>query len=329
MDVATHLFIPYAAALAAFGFWRRGGQDDGRKASVAAVVGVSGFAPDLDGLLDGVAEAFPVLYALQHRGASHSLLFAPVLAFALVALLGLAARRWPRRFGLFTWRASLAPWVVLGAWSHLLLDSVTLAGIPLWWPFADGRVAFMLFHWLVIWLLPPLLIVLGLHAWGRVSRRGVVLVGAMAVATLLVLGGIRLAERPDIEGAMVFPRDSAKEWLVLEAHDNGSYHASLLRGGAFHEPMWFVPRAPLGAERAIEQARDTSGFRGFLMGSYGPRIVEAEARDAGWTIRFTDVAQRYEALHDPRWTPTTPFDAWGYVEFEVTDDEVRLTHRGW
>lgn len=329
MDIATHLLVPYAAALAAFGYWRKGGSGDRRRASAAAVVGVAGFAPDLDGLLDGIAEALPDYYWLQHRGVSHTLLFSPLFAFTLVGSLSLLARRWPARFGLFSWRASFVPWAVLGAWSHLMLDAVTLAGVPLWWPFAFGRTAFMLFHWLVIWLLPPAALVLGLHAFGKLDRRRLVQAGAALALVLVVLAGWRLAERPDMEEALVFPRDSAREWLVVRQAANESHHAALWRDGNLHDDMWFEPAEPAAAASAIGRARDTGGYKGFLMGSYGPEVVQAAREGDAWRVRFTDVAQRYEALHEPRWTPTTPFEDWGYVEFLVDEASVTLTHRGW
>lgn len=329
MDVATHLLVPYAGALAAFGFWRRGATDDRGRAAVALVFGVAGFSPDLDGFLKWVAELDERLYFMQHRGLSHSLVGAPLFALAFVGVLALFARRvgWLRNFA---WRRAFLPAIVLGSWTHLVLDGVTLAGVPLLWPFASGRWTLGIFSWLVIWLLPVCAAVLGLHTWGRLDRRGVVVSGAVVVAILVVVGGFRVATRPDVApGELVFPRESASEWLVATPAPSG-WTLATESGGIRRDMQDFEDVEPPEAAEAVARARDTGNYRGFLMGRYGPEVVVAVAASDGWDVTFTDAAQRYEALRDPRWTPTEPdLDAWGYVRFTVTSDAVAVVHRGW
>lgn len=330
VDVATHLLVPYAAALLALGFWARDAQGDRPRAAVAAVFGVAGAAPDADGLFDRLSNVADSLYWMQHRGVSHSLVGAPLFGLALMLLLVLAARWWPRRFGLFAWRRSLVPAAILGSWTHLLLDAVTYGGIPLWWPFAFGRVTTLSFHWLVFWMLPLSGGVLLLHAWGRLDRRAVIVGGAVAVAVLLVLAGFRAATRPDApEGGFVFPRSSEREWVVLTPLPNGSWRGVLVTPEGERAPHVFHADVPAEAEAAVARARDTDAYRGFLMGAFGPEVVTARLEGGAWNVTFVDVAQRMEALHEPRWTPAQPFDAWGYVSFLVDGDDARATHRGW
>lgn len=332
MDVATHALVPLAGALAAYGFLRRDAPQDRRKAAVAGVFGVAGFAPDLDGLIDPLSARFDALYWLQHRGVSHTLLGAPVFALATLGALVLLARVWPRRASLFAWRPALVPAAVIGSWTHLVLDGITYSGVPLLWPFAFGRVGFPLFHWLVWWLFPVGVVVLALHAARRLSRRRVVQAGALVVIALVLVATVRATTRPwDVaDDERVFPRNSMQEWVIAKPHDNGSWLVQTQRAGERFDPQWFEAREPPEAAEAIERARGTSAYRGFLMGSFGPVVTTADREAAGWNITFTDAAQRYEAVRDPRWTPTRPFDAWGYVSFVVRDDGgIAVTHRGW
>lgn len=335
MDVATHFLVPYAAALAALGFARRGAPRDASKVTLAVVFGLAGFAPDLDGLVDPLAERVDALYWLQHRGVSHALVGAPFFALALVGTLALGARAWPRRLGRFAWRPAFVPLAVLGSWTHLVLDGVTLSGVPALWPFVDGRWTLNVFSWLVAWMFPIGLAVLGLHAWGRVGPRGALAAGVAFAVLLVALGGWRLAERPDAEGGLVFPRESAGEWLLVEPYRDG-WVVSLHDEGDTSDPVGPLRDAvlyphdvPPGAEEAVARAKATAAWRGFAMGSYGPQTTVAAPVAEGWDVLVTDVAQRYEATHGARWTPTEPFEDWGYVRFTVGPDAVTVTHRGW
>lgn len=321
-----------AGALVAFGLHRRDAPGDRSKAAVAAVFGFAGFAPDMDGAIDFLSERVDALWWLQHRGVSHTLVGAPVFALALLGALVALSRAWPRRFSLFAWRPALVPVAVLGSLTHLLFDAVTFAGVPLFWPFADGRVSLQFYHWIVGYAFFPAVIVLALHAFGRLSRRGVVAGAAVVLAILLVVGGVRAWSRPvDVgDGALVFPRGSELEWSVLRALPNGSWEARLHRLGVEGPPVFFEPSVPPEAEAAVAAARDTAAFRGFVMGSFGPNVVRAEPLgDGGWNVTFVDVAQRFEALNGPRWTPVEPFDEWGYVRFHVRGADVVVVHRGW
>lgn len=331
LDIATHALLPMAGALAALGFLRRDQPAARPNAAVAAVFGIAGFAPDLDGLIDGWSARYDALYWLQHRGVSHTLVGAPIFALVVLAALVALARLWPRRFSLFAWRRALVPAAVLGSWTHLVLDGITYSGVPLLWPFAFGRVGFPLFHWLVFWLLPIGGLALLLHAFGRLSRRGVIATGAVVAVILIVIAGARATLRPaDVEGdALVFSRNQMNEWTILDPSPNGTWRATLLRDGVAADVGWFEPDEPPAAADAIARARDTGAYKGFLMGSFGPTVIVAEPSDDGWRVTFTDVAQRWEALHDPRWTPTMPHDEWGYVQFLVDGTDVTVLHRGW
>ena len=85
--------------------------------------------PDLDGL--GLHFGIAYDAAWGHRGASHSLVFALLLAaLAAAAAPALRSRRWPA-----------AAFIFVSAASHGLLDMLTNGGrgVALWWPFSDER----------------------------------------------------------------------------------------------------------------------------------------------------------------------------------------------
>lgn len=330
VDVATHALVPMAAALAALGFWARDEPQDRRKAAFAAVFGLAGAAPDLDGLIDPLSEWFDSLYWLQHRGVSHTFAGAPIFGLILLLALSAGAAAWPRRMGLFAFRPRLVVAAATGAWTHLVLDAVTYSGVPLLWPFVDGRFGFMLFHWLVFWLFPVGAIVLGLHMIGRLSRRRVVQAGALVVVVLLVLAGVRAASRPDVEdGQLVFPTKRELSWVVATPHANGTWVLETHRLGDRSDAVWFEPNEPEAATDAIARAKATDAYRGFRMGSFGPQVVVAVQEAAGWNVTILDIAQRYEAMHAPRWAPSEPYEEWGYVRFLVRDDGIDVLHRGW
>jgi inner membrane protein len=121
-SIITHAAVPLALALAA---------GPGRISRPLLAAGIAAsMLPDLDVL----SFAFHIPYAAVwgHRGASHSLLLAGV-----VALLGSTLHR-TLRAG--RWQA--LAWLLVCAASHPLLDTLTSGGmgVALWWPWLDERV---------------------------------------------------------------------------------------------------------------------------------------------------------------------------------------------
>jgi membrane-bound metal-dependent hydrolase YbcI (DUF457 family) len=329
VDVATHLLVPYAAALWALGAWRRGAPPG--RLGLAAAFGVGGFAPDLDGGIDWVATRWPELYFLQHRGLSHTLVGAPPFGVLLVGGLALLALRFPRPLSAFAWQPWLLPAAALGSWTHLVLDAVTYGGVPALWPFAWGRAMWPVFPWLVAWLFPVCTLVLALHLFRRLGPRSVAVAGAGVALLLVVLGTAQAVARPEVpEGGMVLPRSSMAEWVVVRPDGDQAWNVTLLRRGEPVASERYASSVPPGAEAAVAAARGTPEYRGFLMGLFGPETVVAEREPGGgWNVTFTAVAQRFEATHDARWTPTQPHGEWGLQSFLVREGSIEETHRGW
>lgn len=120
-SILTHAAVPLAMYYAA---------DRGRisKPLLCADV-LAATLPDFD--VAAFALGIPYAEAFGHRGASHSLLFA-----GLLALLGAVLHR-PLR----SRRAQAAAWIFVCAVSHPLLDAMTSGGlgVALLWPWNDQR----------------------------------------------------------------------------------------------------------------------------------------------------------------------------------------------
>lgn len=93
--------------------------------------------PDIDGVswLGG-----NTTYLTYHRGPTHTLILAPVMA--LLPILLVRAK--------ITWRAWIAS--TSGVLSHLVVDWLTSFGIPLLWPFSPRRWRLDLFNLIDVWV---------------------------------------------------------------------------------------------------------------------------------------------------------------------------------
>jgi len=121
-SLITHAAVPLALALAA---------GPGRISRPLLAAGIAAaMLPDLDVLVFWLG--VPHASVWGHRGASHSLLLA-----GMVALLGWALHR-PLRAE----RGQALAWIFVCAASHPLLDTLTSGGpgVALWWPWLDERV---------------------------------------------------------------------------------------------------------------------------------------------------------------------------------------------
>lgn len=134
--------------------------------------------PDLDAVVGLFAD--PITTTQQHRGLSHSILFAPILA-----LLPAAVYYW---FSSVKEFKPLWGFAVVGVYLHILYDLVTSYGTQLLQPFSDERFAL---DW--IFIIDPyftfslvLLLILGKVWKSRARAIGYAGVGFMAVYLILV-----------------------------------------------------------------------------------------------------------------------------------------------
>lgn len=351
MDVLSHFFLPFTAALFVLGLHRRprGVVDVARRQTriaYAVVFGMASLAPDLDSAI-AWARHIDGLYWTQHRGFSHTVLGAPVFAAVSTAMLhGLAVWR-PARFGRYRFRPGFVPVAIVGSWVHLLFDMITYTGVPALWPFSFERTGINLFHYIIIWFVPIILLVLALHLWGKVRLHHVAWTGVVLVAVMILIAGARVHYAPRFDDAsgfwdpaadghdegsevLVFSRNSIVQYTVVWPVPEGWMAALYDTGRWSGEPVLFEERIENGTEEAIRRTQDTNGYRGFRMGVFGPVVTEAVWLDETTVqVVYTDVAARFESSLDPAWTPAVDDDEWGYVAFHVTGGDVKTLQEGW
>ena len=138
MDNVTHAITGIIAAEAVVHLRRRLGDDVtpawARAAWVISALGQN--MADADAIYTGITEG-PLGYLLHHRGHTHTLVLAPVMALVAYAIGGNATRAW-REGATRADRLWLAALALAGAVGHLLLDLSNDYGIHPFWPLDDG-----------------------------------------------------------------------------------------------------------------------------------------------------------------------------------------------
>ena len=105
-------------------------------ATVAWYGALGGMAPDLDVLFQSPTD--PILFLEFHRQFTHSLVFIPIGALLVFAVLRSIANRVRMLQGLSAGQAYLA--CLMGYATHGLLDACTSYGTQLLWPFSNARI---------------------------------------------------------------------------------------------------------------------------------------------------------------------------------------------
>lgn len=141
MDNLTHTLAGLVTAEIAIDVRRRGGETiDARWARAAWLVSAAAHnAPDVDFVYAWITEG-KLGYLLHHRGHTHTLALAPLMALLPLAL----ALAWARRRGV-AWSRAERAWLALlaglGPIGHLLLDLSNNYGIHPLWPLSDRWIA--------------------------------------------------------------------------------------------------------------------------------------------------------------------------------------------
>ncbi len=258
---------------------------------------VAAEAPDVDAVLR-LFDHTQTFYLAHHRGLTHSLIGAPVLA-ALVAAACLPWSR-DRRF------VPLFGVSLLGVLVHIAEDVVTPFGTMLLAPFSWHRYALDWFFIIDPYFSVLLLVALALAwAWRRRPQRGVIAARAGVCALLAYLGlaGVlhavalgrveRLAAEQGwaISAAAAFPRPGSPLWWNgVAATPEASYQVwfSLLDGRLPAARRY--PAVSLnGALRAAEETPIVDFFRGFA------RFPVVEVHNGGeeTVVEMYDLRFRY------------------------------------
>ncbi|MDQ3035136.1 MAG: metal-dependent hydrolase, partial [Myxococcota bacterium] len=202
---------------------RRGGEVDVRWSRAAWIVSAAAHnVPDIDFVYTWITEG-KLGYLLHHRGHTHTLALAPLMALLPFALAWL----WARRRG-WSWSRADAAWLlalaVLGPIGHLLLDLSNSYGVHPFWPISSrwiaGDTIFIVEP--LFWAVTIPAILLATRArWGRIAWGVALALGLMApwiapfvvwpfalAATLLGAAMLAISQRV---------RDGARVGLALGA----------------------------------------------------------------------------------------------------------------
>ncbi|WP_437579300.1 metal-dependent hydrolase [Sorangium sp. So ce887] len=252
--------------------------------------------PDLDYLWPAGDAVLRTLRA--HRGPSHALLFAPMVAAVAAGIAWLVLGRRARIGPVYAFS------VLSVALAHLLPDLWTGWGTRLLLPLSDARLTL---DWTGV--LDPLVtlpLALGaLVAWRRPARwRRAILAGA-AVAAVYVGGRIAAqqvlvarvaAAHPEAQRVAVFPAMlGVTTWRFIATHEDAYAAGTVaLFGGAPIEERR-VARAPSGPVPAHVMAVPT--VREALAWARFPVVRHAPAEGGGTTVRVADL--RYHLRGDP------------------------------
>ena len=290
---------------------------------IAAAIG--GIAPDLDALWAWLSHSHEYAYPLVHRGFSHTIWGAPLLATFLLFLLShrTIAGRFRRFENLWFTRGAFIPlWI--GAWSHLLLDGLTITGIPLLWPFFDGRFTTDWFFFGIPYILP-----LSLFGWimvyrGKATDRLVLCTFAAILVVMLLAGSVRAYSYPtDLVGDEdVTPGPVDWLWYVSRANDTGVLVYATSVGGERVGEEFFPHNNYQESREAQRRCQAAVGYTAWNWYVWGLPVIDArqlvhpyndESRGPGmdtnplppgsqipngtWDITYQDSAIQYNILH--------------------------------
>lgn len=280
MDIFTHALLPFALLVAL-----------GRRRAEGLAAGLGAAAPDMDVLLTWVARLGDGLYVFTHRGWSHTLWGAPLVGvFALVVLSRpWWARRWPRLAAFRVDRFTLAA-AAFGGLSHVMVDMLTISGVPLLWPWDTGRVTAGLFFFSILYMTPVGAYLIWRLAKGTLDNRLLLRGTALLVVLLVVSGAVRGATYPrDVpEGAVVQPTPSEVRWIVATPVPGGWDVED--RVAALGEPARTVQlgNATPDAAPAIARAQRLGAYIAWAWTNPAPVVNTTALGDGAWRVEFRD-----------------------------------------
>ncbi|MCA1814740.1 MAG: metal-dependent hydrolase [Halobacteriales archaeon] len=283
MDIFTHALLPLALYAALRRPWPE-----------CLAAGLGAAMPDMDLLLSWAQGLDDRLYFTVHRGWSHTLWGAPLFAVLGLALL---SRPWWRtrlgglgpRFAAFQLAPLTLLAVLLGAWSHLLLDWPTLTGVAALWPFSLQRATLNLYFFGVFAVTPVSAWVFWRLLRGTLTRALLLRAAALVAVALLATAGLREATLPrDVPaGAVVVPTPNDLRWIVAEPEAGGWVvhdHDALAGDGEAHE---FLGNLSEDAIPAVVRAQALGTYAAWAWNHPAPVLNSTRLAD-GWRIEFRD-----------------------------------------
>lgn len=253
-------------------------------------------------------------YLEIHRGLTHSLAFAPVLAAITAGVVWLAHRRW-KKDQPYPWLPSFSL-ALVGALSHLLMDFITPYGTRVFAPFSWQRLAWEICPVLDLWQMMVILVVLILPWLFRIiseeigARRGTFRPAAIAVLIFLAAWwGFRATAHAravslldahiyrghDPKRVSAFP-DTGNPLLWHGVVDTGEtleeLEVNLLEDFDPTRSRSFFPPEP---SPALEAAKNTRTVRAFLDFAVYPWSY-VERTETGSQVVFRDLRYEYGTM---------------------------------
>ena len=262
---------------------------------------LGGLAPDLDILIFSTTD--PLLFLEYHRQFSHALIFIPVGALLITAIMHRLIAQ-----SLSFWRAYL--FCLLGYGTHGLLDACTTYGTMLLWPFSDMRVA-----WNNVSIIDPLftvpILTLTLLGFRRRSPNYAKIAAVWGITYLLI--GIWQRDRAE-EAAYLLAQSRGHEPVRLEAkpgfanlllwktvYEAGErYYVDAIRVGLANRKYPGTSTEKLDVTRHFpwlnpnsQQAADIERFRHFSNNYLG---LDPQVRNRVIDVRYSVVPNEIDAL---------------------------------
>lgn len=280
---------------------------DKEKSRPAALTGaLSAMAADLDIFI--VSQSDPLLNIEMHRQFTHSLLFIPLGAFIVSALLYLVLKNRLNFRQLYLY--SIAGFATAG-----LLDACTSYGTQLLWPFSDTRIA-----WSVISIFDPLvtagMILFTILALVKKEKRFAIL--SAGWLALFLLYGVVQQQRAETAAEYLANSRShmPDEWVVkptlgnqilwrVNYKQNGRIYADAIRTGIFSGIRIYEGEssAEVNPREAYDSYEGTTLYRDLL---------RFETLSGGYLVRHP---QQPDVIGDARFSmlPTSITPLWGVL----------------
>jgi inner membrane protein len=308
----------------------------GKELRAAMLVGMlAGTAPDLDVFIRSASD--PLLQLEYHRGFTHSLLFAPVLALVCAAVFHPFVRS-RLRFG----KSVLVCFLALVA--HALLDAATSYGTNLWWPLSDARVGW---SWIAVidplYTLPGIVLVV-VMLWSKGARWGTV-----AILWMIAYVGLGMVQNNRAVSAIeALAMERGHELVVIEAKPSlfnnilfrslyrygDHYYVDAVRVGYFSKPVIYpgeevevfvVARSYPKLDLDSRLARDIERFSHFSMGYL---YVPPGAEDVIADLRYSMVPNSIQPLWGIRIDVDNADAHAPFENFRQVDDQTKAQFFG-
>ncbi len=298
MDTLTHGLLGAAVGAMPLPRWLVAPDESPRAPRAAVLVGIlAAELPDIDYLLPAGDAVLHMLKA--HRGLTHALIAAPLVALVAAVLAKLVFRQ--TRLGPLYVRALVA--VPL---AHLLPDLWTGWGTRVLLPFSDQRIAL---DWTMVvdpFFTIPLVVAAGWALFRRVSWRRALLLGVavsgiylgLRISTAQHLMGVVRKAYPQAASVHVFPAPLAVARWRYVARFEGEYAAGSVALGSAPEEQARVsplPTGPVpGVLAAVPTVREALAWARFPVVRVGPASI------SGHRIEIADL--RYHLHGEPTLT---------------------------